>query len=198
MLRVLERLLLVTGIFALSLFTAGYVAPRVQATEALDSFEQSTQLRISAPDMAQWSPERILAYDKSVANQAVVGVLRIDSVSIRAPIFVGASDAVLDRGVGWIEGTSTPGHAGNVGLAAHRDGYFRGLKDIQIDDEVRMQTRSGERVYRVSGTDIIAPDETYVLAPTARAALTLVTCHPFYFVGSAPNRFVVYAIEDDA
>lgn len=195
LLRNLERCLYVGSFVALGVFANGYIAPLVSAKEAVASFENSKQLMITSPDTALWSPQRIAAYDDSRAlKNTAIGVLKIEDVSIEAPIFAGDSEQSLDRGVGWIRGTMPLGQDGNVGLAAHRDGFFRGLKDIEVGDVAIVETLGGERTYRVTGTAIVSPEDTYVLSPTFGATLTLVTCYPFYFVGSAPERFVVYAM----
>jgi len=103
-------------------------------------------------------------------------------------------DGTLDRGVGHIEGTATPGAEGNSGIAGHRDGFFRGLKDIAAGDVIELDTLHGRESYRVERTWIVDPEDVSVLDPTTTRALTLVTCYPFYFVGSAPRRFIVRAV----
>jgi sortase A len=87
-----------------------------------------------------------------------------------------------------------PGSAGNVGLAGHRDGFFRGLKDIQPGDEIEVEAIGRIDRYRVERTWIVNPEDVSVLDPTGEPSVTLVTCYPFYFVGSAPQRFIVRAV----
>jgi sortase A len=89
-----------------------------------------------------------------------------------------------------------PGKGGNSGIAAHRDGFFRGLGKIVRGDKVLLQTPSGARTYRVEFTSIVEPDDTRLLAPAGKEALTLVTCYPFHYVGPAPQRFLVRAVLD--
>src|SRR6185503_10765300 len=103
-------------------------------------------------------------------------------------------DRTLDRAVGYIEGTAQPGTDGNLGIAGHRDGFFRGLKDITAGDAIELDTIQGTDVYRVERTWVVGPEEVSVLDPTSERALTLVTCYPFYFIGSAPQRFIVRAV----
>jgi LPXTG-site transpeptidase (sortase) family protein len=100
---------------------------------------------------------------------------------------------VLDRGVGHLDGSALPGQAGNVVLAAHRDTFFRGLRDIHNGDTVNVTTQSGPRTYKVDSTEVVDPAQTSVLDPTAKPTLTLITCYPFYFIGHAPKRFIVRA-----
>ena len=106
----------------------------------------------------------------------------------------GTDDGTLDRAVGHIEGTANPGAEGNAGIAGHRDGFFRGLKDIIPGDVIELDTLQGSDSYRVERVWIVDPEDVSVLDPTSTRALTLVTCYPFYFVGSAPRRFIVRAV----
>ena len=114
---------------------------------------------------------------------------------VEAPIYEGTDDTTLNRGVGHINGTPLPGAPGNSGLAAHRDSYFRALKEIAPGDAIEIVTRTSIVSYRVERTWIVAPDDVWVLDPTPVPAVTLVTCYPFYFIGSAPQRFIVRALE---
>ena len=100
---------------------------------------------------------------------------------------------MLRLGAGHIEGTPLPGEAGNSGIAGHRDTFFRELKDIRRNDEIQFQTATGLYHYKVDWMAVVAPDDTSVLAPSTESVLTLVTCFPFEFLGSAPKRFVVRA-----
>jgi sortase A len=120
-------------------------------------------------------------------------VLRIPRIGVEAPLLEGTDDWTLNRGVGHIEDTAAPGAAGNVGIAGHRDGFFRALKDVNEGDLLEIETRAGVAHYRIERTWIVAPDDVSVLDPTAVPSVTLVTCYPFYFVGSAPQRFIVRA-----
>lgn len=146
------------------------------------------------PDMSTWSAQRIEAYRKSSQASAIPeAVLRIPRVGLAVPVFAGTSEPNLDRGAGFIEGTARTGGAGNVGIAAHRDGFFRVLKDVQIGDLLLLEQPAATHIYRVATTRIVEPSQIDVLGETAVPTVTLVTCYPFYFVGSAPKRFVVHA-----
>jgi sortase A len=120
-------------------------------------------------------------------------VLRIERVRLRVPVFEGTSDTILNRGAGWIEGTARPGEPGNVGVAGHRDGFFRGLKDVAVGDRIEIDTGQATQIFSVDEISIVNPDDVHVLYPRSRPSLTLVTCYPFYFVGSAPQRYIVHA-----
>ena len=105
----------------------------------------------------------------------------------------GVSAGDLRRAAGHIPGTALPGEPGNVGIAAHRDTFFRPLRLIAPNDTITLTTLQGAYRYRVVSTEIVKPDAVDVLHPTSRDTLTLVTCFPFYYVGSAPQRFIVHA-----
>jgi sortase A len=82
---------------------------------------------------------------------------------------------------------------GNLGIAGHRDGFFRGLKDLALGDEIELRSADRPDIYVVEKIQIVNPEDVSVLNPTRESSLTLVTCFPFYYVGSAPQRFVVHA-----
>lgn len=126
----------------------------------------------------------------------VLGRLDIPRLGLSVAVLQGTGSRILRLGAGHIEDTALPGQAGNSGIAGHRDTFFRGLKDIRKDDEVRLQTSTGLFRYQVDWVKVVTPDDMSVLAPTSQSALTLVTCYPFYFVGPAPKRFVVRAHKD--
>ena len=105
----------------------------------------------------------------------------------------GSGDLALNRGVGHIQGTTPPGGIGNIGIAGHRDGFFRGLKDLHLGDAMDLLTEKGNYRYAVDEILIVPPENVSVLAPRSKPTLTLVTCYPFYFVGSAPLRYIVHA-----
>ena len=155
----------------------------------------------SAPiDTSLWSPERIKAYEESFRNdlEAPLAVLSIPKIGLEVPVLEGTDDLTLNRAVGLIEGTARPGESGNVGIAGHRDGFFRGLKEVGTGDKIEMRTLAGRDLFVVESVKIVSPDDVRVLDPTSAPVLTLVTCYPFYFVGSAPQRWIVRAVRQGA
>jgi sortase A len=151
------------------------------------------------PDQTQWSEARVQAHVSVAAEPAdsrllPAAVLRIGRVGLEVPVYGDTGERNLNRGAGLIEGTALPGSDGNVAIAAHRDGYFRALKDVHVGDTVELETLSQQRTYRVTELFIVEPTDIWPLHETAVPAITLVTCYPFYFLGNAPQRFIVRAV----
>jgi sortase A len=123
----------------------------------------------------------------------LIGRIEVPRLDLSVIVMEGVEASTLRRAAGHIPGTGLPGQAGNVGIAGHRDTLFRPLRNIRRDDLITLVTPLGEYHYRVVSTRIVNPHDVAVLDPDGNEILTLVTCYPFYFVGSAPDRFVVRA-----
>jgi sortase A len=150
-------------------------------------------LSVAPPDRSDWSASVSRKYQLWRASYGAppVAVLKIPAIGIEAEIFGNTDRRSLDLGVGRIEGTASPGESGNIGLAGHRDGYFRRLKDIGRGQAIQVLTVNGRWEYEVESIRIVKPSDVGALAPTANATVTLVTCYPFYFLGHAPWRYIV-------
>jgi sortase A len=173
---------------------AGIAAFDVARNEVLRSPPTVVVAPSDDVDMSTWSRERIERYRESAHTGAVpLAVLRIPSVKVVVPVFDGTSHQNLNRGAGRIEGTARLGETGNVGIAAHRDGFFRALKDVRVGDVLLLEQLTTTDVYRIVATTIVEPSDVSVLGSTAAPTVTLVTCYPFYYVGAAPQRFIVRA-----
>ena len=175
------------------LLAAGFVILGYCGADLLNSHLQQIKgnreldrLLLNRPEMSK----------QNVPEGGLVGRVEIPDLKLSAVVFQGTSAEILDRGVGHLDGSALPGQAGNVVLAAHRDTFFRSLRNIRKGDVVRMTTPSGIRTYTVDSTEVVAPTETSVMDPTPRPSLTLITCYPFYYVGHAPKRFIVHARDD--
>src|SRR5579863_9373493 len=129
------------------------------------------------------------------ARQSVIGRLEIPRLNLAVMVREGADEGTLSRAVGHIPGTALPGKIGNVGLAGHRDTFFRALRNIHEDDVIELETTAGTYRYLVKSTRIVTPRDVSVLQASGGETLTLVTCYPFYYVGSAPKRFIVHATQ---
>jgi len=122
-----------------------------------------------------------------------LGRIEIASLGVKAMIQEGIGFRTLQRGVGHITGTTLLGQPGNIGLAAHRDTFFRPLRNIHKGDEITLVTLEGDSHYKVEQISIVEPQNSGVLGNTGENILTLVTCYPFDFIGNAPKRFIVRA-----
>ncbi len=217
-LRALERVTFVAGL-ALLIFYAvarldGYLASRAAierfeavAAQSASEFpaelakpaaEAQSSRQLAEPskvNFSAWAASRVRAYRRSLARDAgtPIAILRIPRLHLAAPVFNSTDALALNRGVGRIAGTAMPGASGNLGIAGHRDGFFRGLKDLSPGDAIEIEARRGTDTYIVRKILIVSPRDVSVLAPSQAPALTLVTCYPFYFIGNAPRRYVVEA-----
>ena len=170
-------------------WTAGVVCLVVYG--ALTALQQPQQ----APDLSLWDSERISAWRRALSEPAPppLAVMRVPKIRLEVAVLPGTDDSTLDRAVGHIDGTALPGTDGNSGIAGHRDGFFRGLKDIAPGDTIELETLREKELYRVERAWIVSPEDVSVLDATPTRSLTLVTCYPFYHVGPAPQRFIVRA-----
>jgi sortase A len=184
LLRWTQRLLFITGILLLGYVGFTLLEARLYQVSAKRSLENQIQLEKERPQTQPKPP---------VHKGDVLGRMDIPRLGMSVAVLQGTSSRVLRLGIGHIAGTPLPGEDGNIGIAGHRDTFFRGLKDIRKNDDIQLQTASGLSRYEVDWAKIVANDDQSVLAPSTESALTLVTCYPFYFVGPAPKRFVVRA-----
>ena len=190
----LERLLLIIGLA----FVGYYIVVSVEATlyQAFENRELDAILASAPPESAVPEPRAPLPAIPRPSPGSAIGRIEIPRLGVSAIIRAGADAKTLRKAVGHIPGTAFPGEIGNVGLAGHRDTFFRRLRNIKANDEVRLVTPQGTYVFRVEDTKVVQPRDTWVLNATPEPTLTLVTCYPFTFVGSAPQRFIVRAREE--
>jgi len=206
--RSIRRLLLVTGAVFMGIYVVARVHSVVMSRAALHQFsilESKGPVPGNAPsallqaksgvDFNLWSMKRVTAYEESLSRHFAppLAVLKIPKLGLEVPVMEGTDDLTLNRGVGRISGTARPGEGGNLGIAGHRDGFFRGLKDIAVGDTIELDLPARTEVYRVSGIEITKPTDVQVLDRQNVPTLTLVTCYPFYFIGNAPQRYIVRA-----
>jgi sortase A len=207
----IERLLLLVGLTLLVIYVAarvhgGLLSRAAILTMSLSRDESSAgaatrpKRDFTNVDYSLWSEKRIEEYKMSLAQHfdPPLAMLRVGKIHLEVPVLEGTDDLILNRGVGRIAGTARLGTNGNVGIAGHRDGFFRGLKDIGLGDTMDLVMPSGTETYVVNSIQIVDPKDVSVLQPTNVASLTLVTCYPFYFIGSAPQRYIVHAALADA
>jgi sortase A len=175
-------------------YAAALIAGELGRRSDIEAFEGTKDFTLpTTPDFSLWSQTRI---DQFLASMQAplgepIGILRVSSLDLAVPLYADSSELHLNRGVALIEGMSTPDHGGNVGIAGHRDGFFRVLKNIRRGATIELQTRARLHRYRVVAIDIVQVADRDLLKDTEEPTLTLVTCYPFYHVGHAPQRFVV-------
>jgi sortase A len=207
-LRRVESVLLVIGLMFLALWGGARLyrvigsraaIARFQADQPTNPIDRAAVLPnpdLNSPiDFRLWSVQRISAYKESLTKEIdpPLAVLRIPKIDLEVPVFNDTDDLTLNRGVGRIPGTARIGQPGNLGIAGHRDGFFRPLQNMTVGDLIELDRPGHTDRYAVSGIKIVTPEDISVLDPTPIPTLTLVTCYPFYFVGHAPKRYIVTA-----
>jgi LPXTG-site transpeptidase (sortase) family protein len=199
------RLCAVTLSCAIALFALARQAvaePENQPAQRVFTWIQDPWTRESVltsylePDQSLWDATQIKDYEEALKAEfpPPLGLLIIDDLNIQVPIYNGTEEHILDRGAGRIKGMAKMDEDGNLGISAHRDSFFRGLKDIEMGDVILVQSAHGVERYAVSDIEIVPKDDISVLDPVDHKTLTLVTCYPFYHVGAAPQRFIVTAL----
>jgi sortase A len=183
-LRWTQNILLMAGVLALCYVALTLLYAKLYQNAANHSLDQQIQAEEQQPASPSMPPMK---------EGDLLGKIEIPRLGLSVAVLQGTSYKTLLLGVGHIKGTAYPGESGNVGMAGHRDTYFRALKDIRMGDEIQIQTATGLSRYEVDWVKIVAPTENKLLAPSAESALTLVTCYPFYYIGAAPKRYVVHA-----
>jgi sortase A len=205
-LRWIERALIAIGILCVGLWAWSWIDAKIYQYRESKLLEEAASARAtvaSETDSLGAFQEASTPVPEEPSEPgpegSLVGRIEIPRLDVSAIVLEGVDKKTLRRGVGRIPGTALPddrgngGNGGNVGLAAHRDSFFRGLKDIRKNDIVTLKTMEDTYYYRVEWTEIVLPQDTHVLADSGAPELTLVTCYPFYYVGSAPKRFIVRA-----
>jgi sortase A len=204
---VVERIALTFGVVALAIWSLVNLAGVAGSRQDLARFEaqraaaqQQDLPAVPAPDLSQWDVERVRAWRAVLLQPAAppLAILRIPKIKLEVAVLPGTDDFVLNRAVGHIEDTALPGADGNSGIAGHRDGFFRGLKDIASGDAIELETLRGRQTYRVERIWVVNPEDVSVLDSTPTRSLTLVTCYPFFHIGPAPQRYIVRAVTADA
>jgi len=179
-----KRVLLICGFLVLSYVGFTLVDAKIYQKNAGLTLERAIQAQVQRKTtISEWPAK----------EGDVLGRIEIPRIGVSVMVLEGTTTQTLLRGVGHIAGTALPGEPGNIGIAGHRDTYFRGLKDIRASDEIQIQTASGMTRYDVDWIQITVPNDVGIVSHETESALTLVTCYPFHYVGAAPERFVVHA-----
>lgn len=215
----MEKLLLVAGLAAIGIWAGSYESAAV--FQSWQSFVFECRLRGNTPTFVRYvvyQGNRLVAAEEAwcgigpepstppaprivmcarprrpTPHDGLVGRLVIPRLHLGEIVREGDGERTLSLALGHIPGTALPGQGGNVGIAGHRDTLFRSLRSIGKNDRIQFQTLDGSYDYRVESIEIVKPNDVGVLAPGPYPELTLVTCYPFYYVGAAPDRFIVKA-----
>ena len=181
----LSNCLLLAGMSALAVWTWWTVRGAVFQSRENRIFDNQAR---SAPERPSPMPRAL-----SPHAGALVGRLVIPKLQMRAIVREGTDEDTLDVALGHVPGTALPGQTGNIGIAGHRDTLFRCLRNISKNDRIVFQTTYGSYTYFVERTSIVKPQDVAVLASGTGSEITLITCCPFRYIGSAPDRFIVKA-----
>jgi len=191
--RYASRVLLAVGLLVLAYAAYVGVDARMYQSRERKRFEQDRRAAAEALALAPSAPLPIAL--PPPAEGTSIAEIEIERLHVSVVVVQGESEPILDRAVGHLARTALPGVEGNVVLAGHRDTFFRPLKDIREGDVITLKTRDRDFDYVVESLTIVKPTDVEVIEPTGGHTLTLVTCFPFYYVGAAPNRFIVFARE---
>lgn len=189
--RRIEAVLLLAGVIAVGIWAWSYVRMATFQSWANRVLERQVSSRPATPSPLRNAPQA--QAPPPIQHGALIGRLAIPRLKVRAIVREGASPDMLDVALGHIPGTALPGQPGNAGIAGHRDTLFRGLRNVQKNDVIEFQTPAADYRYEVETTGIVKPQDVGVLAAGPQREMTLVTCYPFNYVGSAPDRFIVKA-----
>lgn len=174
-----DRMLVVIGLACLA--ASGLAWGREQA------FQRAVLARLARAEESESAAAPLRRGD-------VVGALKIPRLDVTIGVIEGDDAATLSVAAGHLPDTPLPWAGGNSALAGHRDTVFRALQDLRVGDELWLETLAhGTLRYRVRDMRVVEPDDLSVLAPSVQPQLTLITCHPFTYIGPAPRRFVVRA-----
>jgi sortase A len=135
----------------------------------------------------------IVQESHAAPDDGVVGLLEIPRVGLSTVVVQGDDTDTLRVAAGHLPDTPLPWEPGHSAIAGHRDTFFRALRAVQVGDVVELVTRRGRLSYQVLELMVVEPEDVWVLAPSSAIDLTLITCYPFSYVGSAPHRFIVRA-----
>jgi sortase A len=201
-----RNILFVIGIVALSTYGYSVLDARIFQAYQTQRFQQavkeaqpsaivnaSVNPPAKVPSPVQMTSRSTAIFTMTGQGDSPLGQIVIPRIGLAVMIVEGTGNRALRRAVGHIPQTALPGKPGNVGIAGHRDTFFRNLTNIQKNDEITLTTLDSSHRYLVDFSEVVGPDQIEVLEPSANAILTLVTCYPTWYIGPAPQRLIVRA-----
>ena len=198
--RTVRLLLLLIGIVCLGIYSYSYLYRTGYQLYEGWRFDHDAEESAPAPDAQPTrlvtlpDPDRGTPRSPNFIAASVIGRISVPRLHISAIVEEGIDDVTLSRAVGHIPGTAFPGETGNIGIAGHRDTFFRALKDLQPHDKIDFTTHAGRFHYTVESLNVVDPSDVSVLNSVGGQTLTIVTCFPFHYIGNAPRRFIVHAV----
>ncbi|WP_165398988.1 class D sortase [Shewanella maritima] len=212
--RTLTSVLYLAGTLCLTLFVLAKLHQTIASELALNAIDERTnaplktlpdtsktpssplsQLTLPKPDKSDWSSARKTRFEVATLSKPI-GKILIDEISLEAPIFEGDSELNLNKGVAKVLPANHTRHSSNLVIAGHRDSFFRRLGVLKNGAIIHITMADGkEHTYQMTNHWIVKPEDTWVMAEVSQDVLTLITCYPFYFVGSAPERYIVRAVK---
>jgi len=129
---------------------------------------------------------------RGVAVGTPVARLRIPRIGLDEIVIEGVGDDELNAGPGHLPGSALPGMPGNAVISAHRDRHFSHLDALQLGDTIHTETGQSAGSWVIVGRRIIDRNAP-ALFQSKEAVLTLTTCWPVRYFGSAPDRLILTA-----
>ena len=193
--RIAERILFSLGVVLVGVYIAISADAVILADLDIKTIEAEANANRFDATAQKNLPEQILA--AWPMRNHPIAILKIPRLKLIVPINEGTDPYTLHRGLGRIRGTADIGQDGNIGIAGHRDSFFRGLQNLVVGDRIEIVSPKKTSSYIVKQIEIVWPDDVRVLGPRAVSGITLITCYPFYYVGRAPRRYVVEASAEE-
>jgi len=150
---------------------------------------------VPAPDQSDWSPKRVTNYARLDGSESgePIAVVAVPALAVSARVYADSAPQALEAGAAWVTGTAPPGSKGNIVIAGHRDSFFRPLEGIPLGTVIDLTTAAGVQSFKVVEISIVDPLDMHPLDGSDDAILTLITCHPFRYLGYAPDRYIIRA-----
>lgn len=139
------------------------------------------------------SPEDSINFGEVDGDE--IATLVIPSIDLAFNVYMGTDEGVLAKGVGMYESkwTTTPDLGGHTVLTGHRDNVFRPVGDLNDGESVYVRYQGEDYEYKINKTWITDEHDRTVIVEKDEPTLTLSTCYPFEFIGSAPDRYIIQA-----
>lgn len=184
-------------IFFISLVIIVYSIYEISSSKSkvsknIETWDSNQLIKANESNNTTKEPFKVIIKAKS-EDFEIMGKLTIVKTENVFPIIQGTTEEDLKNGAGHYLDSALPGENGNCVIFGHRDGVFKKLEDVKIGDTILVETSLGKFIYKITNLNITSPSESEIIKRYDEQMLTLVTCYPFNYIGSAPKRFVVIA-----